>query len=85
MSCAIAFVPGDEEAATGRAKSAGLPPVNPQGHDGAKSTVFVVRAENGGEGLDMDDGGRVPQRLVLSKELGKEPEGNRSIWLRCNI
>ena len=81
----VAFIPGDEEAATGHAKSVGLPPVNPQGPDGEKGTVFVVRAEDGGEGLDMDDKGRVPCRLVLSKELQKETVGNRSIWLRCNI
>ena len=71
--------------AAGRAKHVGQPPVNPQGPDGAKSTVFVVRAENGGKGLDKDDGGRVPWRLVFSQELRKETEGERSIWLRRNI
>ena len=81
----IAFIPGDAEAATGLAKRVGPPPVNPQGPDGAKSTVSVVRAEKGGEGLDMDDRGRVPWRLVLSQELRKETEGNRSIWLGWNI
>ena len=50
-----------------------------------KGTDFVVRAGNGGEGLDMDDGGRVPWRLLLSKESGKEMVGNRAIWLRCHI
>ena len=54
----------------GCAKSTGPPPVNPQGPDGAKSTVFIVRAENGGKGLDMDDGGRVPWRLVSSQKDG---------------
>ena len=81
----IAFIPGDEKAAIGRTKSAGLPPVDPQGPDGAKSTVFVIRAENGGEGLDIDDLGRVPWKLILSKELWKEMEGNRSVWLSCII
>ena len=81
----IAFVPGDKEVAASRAKRAGPPPVNPQSPDRAKSTVFVIRAENGGKGLDMDDGGRVPWRLVLGQELGKEAERERSIWLWCNI
>ena len=82
----VAFIPGDEEAVTGRSKSSSPPPVNRQGPDGAKSTDFVVRAENGGKGLDMDDGGRVPWRLVLVEELVKETTvGNRSTWLRCHI
>ena len=80
----VACIP-EEEAATGRAKSAGSPPINRQGPEGAKGADFIARAESGGEGLDMDDGGRVPWRLVLSKELGKETVGNRSIWLICHI
>ena len=81
----VACIPGEEEAATGCAKSAGPPPVNHQGPEGAKGTDFVVRAESGGERLDIDDGGRVPWRLDLSEELGKETVGNRSIWLICHI
>ena len=76
----VAFIPGDEEVAMGRAKSVGLPPINPQGPDGAKGTVFVVRAEDGGTGLDMDDGGRVPCRLVLSKGT-REGNGGKQIHL----
>ena len=59
--------------------STGPPPVKRQGPEGSKGADFVVRAESGGEGLDMDDRGRVPWRLDLSEELGKETVGNRSI------
>ena len=81
----VACILGDEEAATGCAKSTGPPPINRQGPKGAKGADFVVRAESGGEGLGMDDRGRVPWRLALSKELGKETVRNRSIWLICHI
>ena len=68
----IACIPGEEEAATGHAKSASRPPINRQGQEGAKGMDLVITADSGGAGLDMDDREGSPGDWLLARKSGRK-------------
>ena len=53
---------------TSRSMGTDLPAVSSQGPHGAKSTVFIVRTQNGGKESDMDDGVWGP--FEINSQLG---------------